>query len=143
MKNKTALSKSQRWPVRGGLTTFTTTILLLDVGTQTDVLVRRRDFRPVKIVVQHLTTRSNSRQYRRTDRYDRFAFFAQLTLLPNPKIRCFAMLVHRPDTPEVSVFVGDIQPHITHVPWTHLTPHSKLHVDWFSRFPTDNGRVSL
>jgi len=47
-------------------------------------------------------------------------------------------------TPQKCTFSwGHQHPHVIRLPWTHLTPHSKLHVDWFSRFPTDNGRVSL
>jgi len=36
--------------------------------------------------------------------------FAQLTLLPTPKILCFTMLFNRPDTPKVPLPVGHLHP---------------------------------
>ena len=41
--------------------------------------------------------------------------------------------------------MGDLGPHLIHyiVPWDHPCPQSKLHLDHFSSFCTDDHRVSL
>ena len=33
--------------------------------------------------------------------------------------------------------------HVIHIPWTNPTQHSKLHLSWFSRFRTAQGRQSI
>jgi len=45
--------------------------------------------------------------------------------------------------PKVLLPGRHLHPHVIHVLWTHLTQHSKLHLDWFSRFRTAHGRKSL
>jgi len=61
---------------------------------------------------------------------------------PTPKILCFTILFNRPDTPKRPSSWAST-PHVIQVPWTHLTQHLKLHLDWFSCFCTAHGRESL
>jgi len=67
-------------------------------------------------------------------------FFAQLNLLPNPQN---PMLYNWPDTSKMPLPSGNLHSHIIHVPWTHPTQHSKLHLDQFSRYCTAHGIESL
>jgi len=70
-------------------------------------------------------------------------FFAQLTLLPNQQnpmlCNAFQLVRHH----NSALPMGASTSHVMHVPWTHLTQHSKLHLDRFSRFSTAHGRESL
>ena len=67
--------------------------------------------------------------------------FAQLTLLPSPKILRFTVLFNRPNTPKVPLPMGASTPHlIIHVPWTHATHHPLVQ---FSCFCIAHGRESL
>jgi len=50
-----------------------------------------------------------------------------------PQILCFIMPFNRPHIPKVPLPMGASTPHTIHIPWTHPTPHSKLHLDGFSR----------
>jgi len=50
------------------------------------------------------------------------------------------MLFNRPDTPKVPLPMRHLHSYVMHVPWTHLTHHSKLHLERFSRFCTAHGR---
>jgi len=56
--------------------------------------------------------------------------FAQLNLLPNSNLR-FTMPLNQPDTPEAC---EGPHSHAIHVPWTHPTRHSKLHLNRCSCF---------
>jgi len=60
-------------------------------------------------------------------------FFAQLTILPNPP-KSYALQYFSVGLtlPKVPLPVRLSVPHVMHVPWTHLTQHPKLHVDWFT-----------
>jgi len=61
-------------------------------------------------------------------------FSTLFTRLPKPQILCFTMLHSRSDTLNVCLPLAASTPHVIHVPWTHLTQHSTLHLNQFSCF---------
>jgi len=70
--------------------------------------------------------------------------FAQLTLLLSPSNPVLYNAFEYARHPQKCAFpCRHLHAHVIHVPWTHPTQPSKLHLDWFSHFCTAHGRESL
>jgi len=70
-------------------------------------------------------------------------FFAERTLLPNPKILCFTMLFTWQDTPKVPFPIGPFAPPCNTSSLYPPDSASKLHLNWFSHLYTAHSSTSI